>query len=73
MPQGMESDTRRYLAKVANSLAIGLLWMFSNVFGGLWLGYGTISQRISLGNIAFFAWFVVSLGLIILYYVRTWK
>jgi len=73
MPQGMEPDTKKYLLKVLNSLFIGLLWLSLNVLGGLYLGYAIIEGKLSVYNILFFLWFVLSLLALLYYYYRTWK
>jgi hypothetical protein len=73
MPQGMEPEARKYLFKVLNSLSLGLLWLTLNVLGGLYWGYGIIEKRLSVYNILFFTWFVLSLLALLYYYYRIWK
>jgi hypothetical protein len=73
MPQGMEPDARKYLFKVLNSLCYGLLWLILNVLSGLYWGYGIIEKRLSVSNILFFTWFVLSLAALLYYYYRLWR
>ena len=73
MPQGMEPEAKKYLFKVLNSLCFGLLWLTLNVLGGLYWGYAIIEDRLSIFNILFFAWFVLSLVALLYYYYRLWK
>jgi hypothetical protein len=73
MPQGMEPEVRKYLFKVLNSLCYGLLWMTLNVLGGLYWGYASINGKLSVGNIIFFAWFILSLLVLLYYYYRIWS
>jgi len=73
MPQGMEPDVRKYLFKVLNSLCYGLLWLALNVLGGLYWGYGTINGKLSVGNILFFSWFILSLIALLYSYYRMWS
>ena len=73
MPQGMEPEVRKYLFKVLNSLCYGLLWMALNVLGGLYWGYAIINGKLSIGNVLFFAWFVLSLLLLLYFYYRIWS
>jgi len=73
MPQGMEPEAKKYLFKVLNSLCFGLLWLTLNVFGGLYWGYAIIEDRLSIFNILFFTWFVLSLVALLYYYYRLWK
>jgi len=70
MPQGMEPEVRKYLFKVLNSLCYGLLWMALNVLGGLYWGYAIINGKLSVANVLFFAWFVLSLLVLLYLYYR---
>jgi hypothetical protein len=73
MPQGMEQEIRRYLVKVLNSLSVGLLWLALNVLGGLYWGYGLIDRKVSIYNIIYFAWFILSLTALLYFFYRIWK
>ena len=73
MQQGMEPDVRKYLYKVLNSLCYGLLWMGLNVLGGLYWGYAIVNSRITIYNVLFFSWFVLSLAVLLYFLYRTWK
>jgi len=73
MPQGMEPEVRKYLFKVLNSLCYGLLWMALNVLGGLYWGYAIINGKLSVANVLFFAWFVLSLLVLLYLYYRIWS
>jgi len=50
-----------------------LLWMALNVLGGLYWGYAIINGKLSIGNVLFFAWFVLSLLLLLYLYYRIWS
>jgi hypothetical protein len=73
MPQGMEPEAKKYLLKVLNSLSFGLLWLALNVLGGLYWGYAIIEEKLSLSNILYFAWFVLSLIALLYCYYRIWR
>jgi hypothetical protein len=73
MPQGMEPEAKKYLLKVLNSLSFGLLWLALNVLGGLYWGYAIIEEKLSLYNILYFAWFVLSLLALLYCYYRIWR
>jgi hypothetical protein len=73
MPHGMEPDARKYLFKVVNSLCYGLLWLTLNVLGGLYWGFGIINGKLSIGNIIYYAWFLLSLAFLLSLFYRTWK
>ena len=73
MPEGMEPEAKKYLLKVLNSLSFGLLWLALNVLGGLYWGYAIIEGKLSLSNILYFAWFVLSLFALLYCYYRIWR
>ena len=73
MSEGFEPEVRKYLVKILNSLCFGLLWLSLNVLGGLYWGYGTVKGKLSLGNILFFSWFILSLAVLLYYYYRIWR
>jgi hypothetical protein len=73
MPQGMEPEAKKYLLKVLNSLSFGLLWLALNVLGGLYWGYAIIEEKLSLSNILYFAWFLLSLVALLYCYYRIWR
>jgi hypothetical protein len=49
------------------------MWLALNVLGGIYWEYGIIHNGISLANVLFFSWFILSTGLLLRYYYRTWK
>jgi hypothetical protein len=69
----MEPEAKKYLLKVLNSLSFGLLWLALNVLGGLYWGYAIIEERLSLSNILYFAWFLLSLVALLYCYYRIWR
>jgi hypothetical protein len=73
MPQGMEPEVRKYLRKILNSLFVGLLWLSVNVLAGLYWGWGIINGKLSMGNILFYLWFLLSLAALLWYYYKVWK
>lgn len=73
MQQGMEPDVKKYLYKVLNSLCYGLLWMGMNVLGGLYWGYAIVNGRITIYNVVFYTWFVLSLAVLLYFLYRIWK
>ena len=73
MAEEFEPGVRKYLMKILNSLCFGLLWLSLNVLGGLYCGYGIVKGKLSLGNILFFCWFILSLAFLLYYYYRTWR
>jgi ABC-type glycerol-3-phosphate transport system permease component len=70
--RGVDPDARQFLKKILNSTSATLLWLLVNMTAGLFGGYALIDQKISIINIAFYAWLLLSLGLLIFYLRRLW-
>ena len=68
-----EPDFRKYFTRIVNSLAIGLLWLFINSTIGIGLNFAFFEGRPTAGNYIFYAWFLISLFFLIVYYRRKWK
>jgi hypothetical protein len=73
MEQGMDPDVKKYLRKILNSLFFGLSWLALNVLAGLYWEWAIVDKKLSIYNILFFTWFVVSLVFLLYYYYRLWK
>ncbi|HET9826149.1 MAG TPA: hypothetical protein VFP87_12505 [Chitinophagaceae bacterium] len=73
MAQGMEPEAKKYLLKVLNSLCFGMMWLSLNVLGGLYWGFAIIEDKLSLPNILFFTWFLLSLAALLYCYYRIWR
>lgn len=69
----MEPEVKAFLKRVANSIFAGLAWMAINSTFGIMYDFAFIHDKLSLANILFYIWFVVSLGLLLWFYIRLWK
>lgn len=69
----IEPDVKKFLIRIINSLAIGLLWLLINSTIGIGLNYAFFEGRPTAGNYIFYAWFLISLFFLIVYYRRKWK
>ena len=69
----IEPEARAYLKKVFVTLAVGLLWMFANVVAGLGYGLALIEGKLSTTNIIFYAWLLLSLIALLLFFVKMWR
>jgi NADH:ubiquinone oxidoreductase subunit 3 (subunit A) len=69
----MEDDIKAFLIKVANSIALVLLWMIINVLFGLYFRWAYVFEKLHWQNLVFYAWCIVSLILLIIYLYRKWK
>jgi len=69
----MEQETRDFLAKIATSISVGLLWLLINSTIGIAYNFAFFEGRPHVGNYIFYAWFLVSLTWLIFYYRKKWK
>ena len=69
----MEPDIKNFLSKVMSSLSIGMLWLLINTTVGIGFNYAFFEKKPSLGNYIFYAWFIVSLVFLVLYFRKKWK
>ncbi|MEP6846326.1 MAG: hypothetical protein ABI861_10000 [Panacibacter sp.] len=69
----MEPDAVEFLKRISFSLGIGLMWMILNSTFGIMLDYAFIHDGVTLGNIIFYIWFVISFILMLWLLIRLWK
>ena len=72
MASGIEPEVKKYFWKIVYSLIYGMLWIFSNVIIGIYYGFAIIENGLRLTNFIFFAWFILSLAILLRYYYRKW-
>jgi hypothetical protein len=69
----MEQETRDFLAKIATSISVGLLWLLINSTIGIAYNFAFFEGRPQVGNYIFYVWFLTSLIWLISYYRKKWK
>jgi hypothetical protein len=69
----MEPEIKEFLLRIAKTVFMLLLWMVVNSTIGIMFDLAFVHEKISLLNIIFYVWFVITLALLIWYYVRLWK
>ncbi len=69
----MEPDVKEFLIKIVQSLSMGLVWLLANMSVGIYFGFAFFEGHPDLGNYIYYAVFVISLVLLILYLKRKWK
>jgi FtsH-binding integral membrane protein len=69
----MEDDASEFLKRVVWSLSSGLVWLIINLGVGIYAGWMVPENGITLGNIIFYIWMLLSLGLLIYVNYRIWK
>jgi Na+/proline symporter len=69
----MEPEVRRFLQKVVWTLSGALLWLTINMFIGVYKELAFPAGKPGLWNILFYIFALVSLMLLIIYFIRLWK
>lgn len=69
----MEPEVRAFLIRIVNTIFMGLLWMLANTTLGIMYNLAFPGDKISVWNICYYIFFLVSLFLLIRYYIRLWK
>ncbi|KIC94807.1 hypothetical protein [Flavihumibacter solisilvae] len=69
----MEDDARDLLVRTLMTVSLGSLWLLINSTFGLMFGWFFFDVVPTLGNYIFYAWFLLSLGALVWYFIRLWK
>ena len=69
----MEDETREFLVRILNTVAIVLVWMMVNVFIGIYKGYAFFEDKPDWTNFLYYAFMVTSLAFLIIHLKRKWK
>lgn len=69
----MEPEVSAFLARIAKSISLILIWMLINTLFGVKKGYFFLDEKISTGHIIFYGWFIGSLFLLFWYIIKIWK
>ena len=69
----MEDETREFLVRILNTVAIVLLWMMANVFIGIYKGYAFFEDKPDWKNYVYYAFLVISFTTLVFYLKRKWK
>ncbi|MBA4195930.1 MAG: hypothetical protein C0459_00090 [Chitinophaga sp.] len=69
----MEPAVKAYLIRIVRTLSLGLLWMILNSTFGIMYSYAFIENKIKLGNIIFYFFFLVSLAAYLRYIIKLWS
>lgn len=69
----MEPEAAAFLRRVGNSLAIGFIWLAINATAAIKGDNAFIGHQLTIGNILFYLWFVISIVILIKLYKKIWK
>lgn len=70
---GMEDETREFLVRIINTVAIVLVWMMVNVFIGIYKGYAFFEDKPGWANYLYYAFLLISFIFLIIHLKRKWK
>ena len=69
----MEPEAAAFLRRVGNSLAIGFIWLAVNATAAIKGDNAFIGDQITIGNILFYIWFVISIVILMVLYKKIWR
>jgi tellurite resistance protein TehA-like permease len=70
---GLEPEVKDFLKRIVWSVFIGLLWLMLNTTFGIYLNLLVVEDKISIGNIVYYLFLLLSLAGLIWFYYRIWK
>ena len=69
----MEDETREFLVRILNTVAIVLLWMMTNVFIGIYKGYAFFEVKPDWTNYVYYGFLIISFIALVFHLKRKWK
>ncbi|NCI47588.1 hypothetical protein [Sediminibacterium soli] len=69
----MEPGMKKYLLRIVNTLAMGLLWMAVNCTLGIKYDLGFVHDHITRANLLFYLWFLISLAAFLWWVIWVWS
>ncbi len=68
----MEPEVAAFLRRVGWSLTIGFVWLAVNATAAIKGDNAFIGDHITLGNVLFYLWFIISIIILVLVYKKMW-
>jgi len=69
----MDPEVSAFFKRIGYSIGIALLWLIITVVAGLKDDNAFIEGRVTLGNILFYLWMVVSMIFLVLLFKKLWR
>jgi hypothetical protein len=69
----MEEETRIFLIRIINTISIVLIWMIIQMTWGIYMGWAFFEAKADWHNFLYYAFFLGSLGWLIVHLKRKWK
>jgi hypothetical protein len=71
--QGWDPEVKQYFRKIANSFAVGALWLLLLGLSGFAFGLAVFKDVVRWYNLVYYGVLLISLSLLLLYYYRLWR
>ena len=68
----MEPEAAAFLRRVANSLAIGFIWLAVNATAAIKGDNAFIGDHITIGNVLFYVWLIASIVILVIILKKMW-
>ena len=68
----MEPGVREFLKRVGYSIGVGFLWLAITAIAAIKGDNAFIGDHLTLGNVLFYIWLVISLVLLLFIYKKMW-
>ncbi len=68
----MEPEMAAFLRRVGKSLTIGFLWLAINATAAIKGDNAFVGDHITLANVLFYIWFVISIIILVFLYKKLW-
>jgi surface polysaccharide O-acyltransferase-like enzyme len=68
----MEPEAAAFLRRVANSIAIGFIWLAVNAVAAIKGDNAFIGDHLTIGNVLYYIWFVTSIVILVIIYKKIW-
>jgi len=68
----MEPEVAAFLRRVGKSLTIGFIWLAVNATAAIKGDNAFIGEHITLANVLFYIWFIISVVILVLIFRKMW-
>lgn len=68
-----QDDPRDFLRRIIWTLSLGLVWLVGTIGIGTYAGLMVPEKKLTIGNIIFYSWMLISLAGLIWVNYRIWK
>lgn len=69
----MEPEVKAFLLLIVQSLSMAMLWMMVNMTAGIYFNLAFVDDRVTIWNIIYYIFFLITFVLLINYLRKKWK